>query len=134
MDANHLKKFLSGMKSLKESLFDNDLITKDITFGDIFKYVENPINASYFSGHNTVFFSKYMSDVRIRKESKIKCDTRNETIYKGLLKIINNIKFTSDTETTDLLEDYLTELFHPYYQFSLSEKYKHASVQIYKGG
>jgi hypothetical protein len=123
------------MKSLVESLFDTEKnITKDLTFGDVFKLVESPILNTYFSDHNTIFFSKYMSAVRIRKESKIKCDTENETIYRGLLKIINEIKFTPDTETTDLFKDYLNLILHPYYQASLSEKYKHVSVQIYKNG
>ena len=36
LDVNHLKKFLLGMKSLKESLFDNN-IKKELTIRDVYE-------------------------------------------------------------------------------------------------
>ena len=34
------KKFLIGMKTLKESLFDDDLVTRDVCFGDLYDVKE----------------------------------------------------------------------------------------------
>ena len=125
------------MKSLKESLFDRDLADKDITFGDVFKWESSSDGAflkAMFSKEASLQWQKYMSVVRIKKDSKISCDNQNETIYKGLLKLVENIVFSADNMTTDLFEDYLTNMMKPYYQYSLSNNYKHSSVQIYRNG
>ena len=122
------------MKSLQESLFDDDLVTKEITFGNFFKWQKDEFTQNYFKETFTVQWSKYLSSVRIKKDSKVSGSTSNEIIYEGLLKLIENIKFDEDNITTDLFEDYLTKMMKPYYQYSLSDKYKRASVQIYKNG
>ena len=122
------------MKSLKESLFDKDLVSKDVTFGDLFEWVEDENLFLFFKEGSLFDWSCYLNPGKIKKDSKIDGKTPNETIYNGLLKLIKNIKITSDNMTTDLFEDYLTDLIYPYYQQSLSPKYRHASVQIYKNG
>ena len=120
------------MKSLRESLFDQDLVTKDVTFGDIFEIVDDKNLPYLFQEVGSHSWSKYLSSVRIKKDTKVTGGTPNEIIYKGVLKLINDIKFTSENMTIDLFEDYLTKLFHPYYQWSNPDKYKCAGVQIYK--
>lgn len=127
-----MKKFLLGMKSLRESLFDRDLVTKDVKFSDIFELVHNKNLPYLFQEVGSHSWSKYLSSVRIKKDMKVTGGTPSEIIYEGILKLINNIKFTSKNMTTDLFEEYLTKLFHPYYQWSNPDKYKRAYVQIYK--
>ena len=117
------------MKSLKESLFDDDLVTKDITFGSMFMFDGKEDGSATFMA-----WQKYLNPARIKKDSKVTGHSPNEIIYKGLLKLIKDIKFDGDNMTTDTFEDYLTKMIQPYYQNSLSDAYKHAVVQIYKNG
>lgn len=120
------------MKSLRESLFDKDLVTKDVTFGGIFKWQEDTNNDYFFKGQSGLQWSKYLNPSKIKKDSKISGTTKNEIIYNGLLKLIEDIKFDGNNMTTDLFEDYITEMMKPYYQNFLSDTYKRAFVQIYK--
>ena len=121
------------MKSLRESLFDSDLVTKDLTFGDLFEFV--PIgNADELISvaQKSHMWEKYLSSVRIRKDAKVKYKTPDENIYYGLLKLIKDIKFDSSNLTTDSFKDYLNKMMHPYYQYTLSDNYKHAGMGVYK--
>ena len=122
------------MKTLVESLFDRDLIKRTLTFGDVFELQQDDDPSHLFREVGSMSWSNYLSNVRIKKDTKISGATPNETIFKGLLKLITDIKFTEDNMTTDLFEDYLTDMLHPYYQWSLGGKYKHAYVQVYKNG
>ena len=122
------------MKSLRESLFDDDLVTRDITFGGLFEWQKDENISYFFKEGSGLQWSKYLSAVRIKKDSKVSGSTQNEIIYNGLLKLVEDIKFDEDNITTDLFEDYLTKMMKPYYQYSLSDKHKRASVQIYKNG
>ena len=63
MDANPLKNFLLGMKSLKESLFDDDLISREIKFKDLYKF-----DHFYFSGSNGGYYA--LDNLRISNLKK----------------------------------------------------------------
>ena len=77
------------MKSLKESLFDGDLITKNMTFGDLYELDDvRTYEARY---PLTELYKAFL----IMKDSKYvnKIDLK-DAIIKGLTKIVCDIKLT----------------------------------------
>ena len=118
------------MKSLKESLFD-DNITKDITFGDLFELesyniqkVFNTIGRNVYDDGHERDLSKTFSLPRIKKATKVSGSDNNEIIYKGLVKIIQDIKLTGDPEDLDKkwMEDTLRKEINGLFQYSLTMK------------
>jgi len=60
------------MKSLRESLFDSDIITKNLTFGDLWKLeLLNIREGDYFSFHNTTEDTAGLIK-KVFKENKLK--------------------------------------------------------------
>lgn len=82
------------MKSLKESLFDSEKnITKDMTFGDFFElYLDKCSDPDYS------VFDKQFSAQRIKKETGVSGKDKNEIIFNGFIKIIQNIAIDKDPE------------------------------------
>ena len=118
------------MKSLRESLFDIEKnVTKDITFGDVFKLA--PGYRDYIITDGSSLYDKYFDASKIKKDMKVP-GTHNKAICDGLLKLITNIKFTDDNLTTDLFKEYLQKAIEPYYKKDLSDAYKHVIVHPYK--
>ena len=63
---------MTNMKSLKESLFDKDIVTKDILFGDLWRLeLLNVREGDYFSFHNTAEDTAELIK-KIFKENKLK--------------------------------------------------------------
>lgn len=118
------------MKSLKESLFD-DNITKDMTFGDLFEFesyniqkVFNTIGRNVYDDGHERDLSKTFSLPRIKKAAKVSGSDNNEIIYKGLVKIIQDIKLKGDPEDLDKkwMEDTLRKEINGLFQYSLTMK------------
>lgn len=79
------------MKSLRESLF-GDNITKEYTFGDLFKLDESS------SRWKNSPLDKQFSSQRIKKATKVSGTDKCEIIYKGIVKTILDIKLDGDPE------------------------------------
>ena len=119
------------MKSLRESLFDSNNITKDITFGDLFEFesynIQKAFNAIgrhvYDDGHERDL-SKTFSLPRIKKATKVSGSDNNEIIYKGLVQIIQDIKLTGDPDDMDKkwMVDTLRKEINGFFQYSLAMK------------
>jgi len=75
------------MKSLKESLFDSDLATKDLTFGDLFE-----LDEKYSSNWKYCPLDKQFSAQKIKSKTKVTGSDKCEIIFNGLVKLIENIK------------------------------------------
>ena len=96
------------MKSLQESLFDTDKnVKKDITFGDMFILNELP---SLTNDHR---LNLEFSVQRVKRASGISASYPGESIYKGLVKLIQNIKFDVPFEEADKdwLKNKISDLF-----------------------
>ena len=111
------------MKSLRESLFD-DNVTKDMTFGDLFKLESYNIVKNITARGEYQDLSKSFSAGRIKKITKFSGTDKNETIYRGLVKIIQDIKLTGDPEDIDKkwMEDKLRELVDDLFQRNIIMK------------
>ena len=111
------------MKSLSESLFD-DNATKDITFGDLFRFESYDILKNIYARDEYRDLSKSFSSLRVKKASGVSGSDQNETIYKGLVKIIQDIKLDGDPEEMDKkwMEDRLRKTVNGLFQYSLTMK------------
>ena len=111
------------MKSLSESLFD-DNVSKDITFGDLFRFESHNIVKNIHARGEYQDLSKSFSSLRVKKASGVSGSDKNETIYKGLVKIIQDIKLTGDPEEIDKkwMEDKLRKTVNNLFQYSLTMK------------
>ena len=122
------------MKSLKESLFDTEKnITKDITFGDLFKFESFDIVRNITSRSIYQDLSKSFSVRRIKKITNIQGKNNNETIYKGLVHIIENIEFIGDPNDWDRmgLKIEIEKMILDLFQHSLSDYQKTVGVEFY---
>ena len=98
------------MKSLKESLFDNDIVSKDLTFEDCYKFTK-----CYFSGSSGGY---YVYDVF--RVDKLKQDF-NKISYYHDLHINNNFIENKDKQTRNRL--FITNtLLYLINQFNMSYK------------
>lgn len=106
------------MKSLKESLFD-DNVTKDITFGDLFEYDEE-----FSNGYRLLNLDKEFSYIRVRRLTKVSADDHNEIIYKGMTKIVQGLKIDVPLEEADKqwLHDKLEKVIWGLFQYSIPKK------------
>ena len=113
------------MKSLKESLFD-DNITKDITLGDLFEltdtnlYLNKPSSGWKSSGRgwrqgDGTYLLRDLYDYKlIEKDSKVKSDGSNDDIIKGIIKLIKDFQIKSDIDQKGL--NSLLKEFEKYYK------------------
>lgn len=113
------------MKSLKESLFDDNII-KDITFGDLFEltdtilYLNKPSTGWKSSGRgwrqggNTYLLRDLYDYKLIEKDSKVKSDGSNDDIIKGIIKLIKDFQIESDIDQESL--NLLLKGFEKYYK------------------
>lgn len=80
------------MKSLSESLFDRDLVNKDITFGGMFEYSKSKI----------LIFDKKLSELYkktfIKKDSGVSYTNSDDQIINGLVKIILDMPVDSNID------------------------------------
>lgn len=94
------------MKSLVESLFDTNLATKNIKFGDLFEF-----------RCNTPFKTKAIIESfcvdALKHDMKIKGSDKFEVIIKGLRKIIENIPVIGSENSAQLC-DKIKPLVKPY--------------------
>ena len=94
------------MKSLIESLFDADLTTKDIKFGDLFEF-----------RYNSPFKTKPIIEAflvdALKHDMKIKGRDKFEVIINGLRKIIENIPVVG-SESDKQMRDKINKLIDPY--------------------
>lgn len=82
------------MKSLKESLFDVEKnITKDMTFGDLFE-----LDEKFSSNWKYCPLDKQFSAQRIKSKTKVTGSDKREIIFKGMVKLIENIKLEGSPE------------------------------------
>ena len=103
------------MKSLKESLFDNDLTTKNITFGDLFDIDEQ---ASKWEQYN---LKKYFSIRKIKQVTKVSGSGEDEIIFKGFVKLIKDIIFDNIKEIDKIwFESKIRECIVPFYKSSFA--------------
>ena len=112
------------MKSLKESLFD-DNITKDITFGDLYEFKSYNIVKIVHARGEYQDLSKSFSVGRIKKITRVSGSDKNETIYKGLVKIIQDIKLIGGPPSemnVDWLKNKIEELVYNLFQYNLDTK------------
>ena len=99
------------MKSLRESLFDNDLTTKNINFGDLFDIDEQ---ASKWEQYN---LKKYFSVRKIKQVTKVSGSTEDEIIFKGFVKLIKDITFDDIKEIDKIwFESKIRECIVPFYK------------------
>lgn len=107
------------MKSLKESLFD-DNITKDITFGDLFELDREASDKSLSSP-----ISQEFSVQRLKRLIKVKGEDNDEIIYNGIVKLISDIELKGDPEDINKrwlrlqIQDFSWDLFKKIYYKSL---------------
>ena len=108
------------MKSLKESLFDTEKnITKDITFGDLFE-----LDEKYSSNWKYCPLDKQFSVQRIKSKIKVTGTDKREIIFKGMVKLIENIKLEGSPEDINKawlfyqVEDAVWDFF----QYSMEKK------------
>lgn len=123
------------MKSLRESLFD-DNVTKDITFGDLFRFESYNIVKNIHARGEYQDLSKSFSAGRIKKVTNIQGKDKNETIYKGLVHIIENIKFVGDPDDwgREEIQEELKKLTWNFFQYSLDNYKKSVYVGFYNHG
>lgn len=108
------------MKSLRESLFDSEKnITKDITIGDLFEYDEE-----FSNGYRLLNLDKEFSYIRVRRLTKVSADDHNEIIYKGMAKIVQELKIDVPLEEADKqwLHDKLEKIIWDLFQYSTPKK------------
>lgn len=110
------------MKSLSESLFDVDLAKKDIPkFGDYFE-----IDDEYSHWGARPLWNQF-SEKRLKKDTRVKADPGNETIYKGVVKIIEQI-ISPDNLNISQFEKTVAEYINPYVLFAYKNKQNNVSV------
>ena len=80
------------MRSLLESIFDSSNITKDYTFSNLFELDEK---ASRWENYQ---LDKHLSAQRIKSKTKVTGSDKNETIFRGLVKLIEGISLMGDPE------------------------------------
>lgn len=115
------------MKSLQESLFDNN-ISKDITFGDLFKLDDVRMHLKKASsgwkssgrgwrqsGANDSYRLEDLYDYKlIAKDSKVSGSNPEQIVYNGLIKLIEDIPIQSNMTNKELNESLYK--FNSYYK------------------
>lgn len=107
------------MKSLSESLFDSDLVTKKLTFGDLFELDEYESTKPH-----EVPLSREFSETRIKKLVKVEGANKDEIIYNGLVKLISDIELNEKPEniTKQWLINEIQRTCLNLFQYSLKNK------------
>ena len=111
------------MKSLVESLFDDDLVTKDLTIDDLFKledvYIRERI-MRYGVITNLKLGDMYKISL-LSKDSGMKVTKDPDSIADALSKIIGNIKITNKLLKTSLYDfsEFLSDDMDKYYSAKL---------------
>ena len=106
------------MKSLQESLFDSDIISKDLTFEDFYKF-----DVCYFSGLNGGYYA-----YDVFRVDKLKQDFGKIPYYRNL--DINNI-FTKHKDKQTINRLFITNaLLYLINQFNMS--YKPSTLNPYR--
>lgn len=120
------------MKSLRESLFDVEKnITKDMTFGDLFELDEK-------SSSNWKYcpLDKQFSVQRIKSKAKVTGTDKRGIIFKGMVKLIENIKLEGSLE--DINKAWLfyqvENVVWDFFQFSMMKKSVFITISIFNGG
>ena len=89
------------MKSLKESLFDDDLATRKYKFGDYYKLSPTKYRSGYFDN-----FIKFIN--KSFKTSKLMKDTGASNPFHALVEVILNLPlYTSGNDFHDAVQDCL---------------------------
>ena len=118
------------MKSLKESLFDSDLATKKLTFGDLYTLDEYE---SWRSLHSPL--SRELSVQRLKRLVKVKGGDNDEIIYNGIVKLISDIELKGKPEDLnrqwlrDKIQDFSWDLFRKPF-----DEYKSLDIHFSKNG
>jgi hypothetical protein len=110
------------MKSLAESIFDDN--TRDYTFGDLFELESYNIVKNVTARSTYQDLTKTFSVGRIKKVSHISGIDKNESIYRGLVKIISDIKLTGDPD------DWYREQLRATVEDKVSEFFQHSSSTL----
>ena len=118
------------MKSLKESLFDVEKnINKDMTFGDLFE-----LDEKFSSNWKYCPLDKQFSAQRIKSKTKVTGTDKCEIIFKGMVKLIENIKLKGSLE--DINKAWLfyqvEDVVWDFFQYSMVKK--RVYITIFNGG
>ena len=118
------------MKSLVESLFDSNNITKDITFGDVYSIVKDNEN------WKTWPLDKMFSVQRVKNKSGIKRSDKNETVHDGILQLILNIKLEKSPDDPNFIryiEDRITKETFDLFLSSFPSQYRYPRANSITG-
>lgn len=116
------------MKSLSESLFDKDLVDKDIpTFGDYFE-----IDDKYSLWEARPLWNQF-SETRLKKDIQVKATPGNETIYKGITKIVEQIVLPGNLSISEF-EKEVAEYINPYVLSAYKNKQNNVYIWCGTGG
>lgn len=105
------------MKSLRESLF-GDNITKEYTFGDLFELDEKACH------WKNCPLDKQFSAMRIKSKTKVTGSDKCEIIFKGMVKVIEDIKLEGNPNDMDKqwLFCKVEEVVWDFFQYSMVKK------------
>lgn len=118
---------MANMKGLRESLFDKDIVSKDITFRDLFELDEE--RSQWKHAPLDIQFSA----ISIRRLTKVSGDDKNEIIFKGFVKLVSdiNINIPPEEVTKEWLKGRLEQL--SWFLFSsYMQRYKSVFVALYR--
>jgi len=122
------------MKTLKESLFDSDLISRDLTLGDIFKFIPeySVVSAKYYiSGGKNVPITDCVDVKSLKRDTNVS-GSDNKVIENGFAKLFSDIKFIPGYYTSSELRREYKELVNKYLYFDRYEGKNYIIMNFYK--
>lgn len=121
------------MKTLKESLFDSDLGTRDLTLGNIFEFIpqRSTVGAKYYiDSYRNVPITDCIDIKSLKRDTKVS-GSDDKVILNGFAKLFLDIKFIPDYTSRELCREY-KELVDKYLHFDRYEGKNHIIIQFYK--
>lgn len=123
------------MKTLQESLFDNNLADKKIlTIGDLFKLREDQcsVSAYYYSSMNPVPVTDCVSISRLKKDTGVS-GREDDIIIEGFAKIFSNMILKPNWYDSVRLREEYRDLILPYIYFDEYGSSNYVIISFYKG-
>ena len=114
------------MKTLVESLFDPDLATKDITFGDMFECTGH----GHTPARTKPIIDAFFIDA-LKRDTGTKGNDKLEVIAESIRKIIDDTPIVG-SESSERLREKLTDRICPYIKTAFS-RYDAIKIYEYRG-
>ena len=121
------------MKTLKESLFDSNLVSRDLTIGDMFKlyYERSSVSAKYYTYNLDIPITDCIDVDKLKRDTKVS-GSDDKVILNGFAKLFLDIPLKLNYYDSWTIRDEYIRAIENYLHFDEHKGKKYVIVQFYK--